>query len=249
MIEKFKKKIKKFVDVRVNLIKDQQRINEQVSFDFNQISKLFNHETFIPLSSWAISPSTILHILNDISINKKQSIIEFGSGASTFYIAQLIKTHNLDAKFFSVESDENWAQELHNQIKLYELEDFVKIIYAPMKEVKTEFRHKQQNLWYDMDILENVFNSEKKFDLVVVDGPYGGSTPFARYSAVPFLQNKLAENYAIFLDDINRPQEKEIFYEWQRQLRVEGAFYHRYAVLSNKKGFDVHPFQLFNIRY
>jgi len=245
MIKKLKNKIKRLVDTRVKLLKNQQRLNEQTHFNYNQISQLFKEESFIPFSAWAMSPSTILHVLNDISINKRKVVIEFGAGASTFYIAKLLKVLKVDAVFYSVESDAIWVSELRRQLEIYNLQDYVKIIHAPLVEIEKDFSYKDQKVWYDIAVLEKVFQDVSKIDLILVDGPFGGSTPFARYSAYPFLQSKLAENISIYLDDIKRPHEREIAESWQNNLNGHLRFIERYAVLTNnRKGFDVTPFQL-----
>tara|TARA_R100000935_G_scaffold50402_1_gene76257 strand:+ start:3580 stop:4329 length:750 start_codon:yes stop_codon:yes gene_type:complete len=246
MIKRLKNKIKRLIDLRVNLIKDQQRLNEQTTFCYSQISQLFKEDSFIPFSAWAISPCTILHILNDISINKRRNIIEFGSGASTFFIAKLLKVMEINATFFSVESDKKWAYEMERQLKIYKLEDYVKIIYAPLKEVQDDILFRDQKTWYDSKVLERELLKIKKIDLVLVDGPFGGSTPYARYSAIPFLELKLASNYSIYLDDINRIHENVIIQEWKNKLNCEVKYIDRYAKISNSQDFDVTPFQLQN---
>lgn len=245
MINRIKSNIKKFIDVRIRLIKDQQRVNEQITFNYNQISKLFKEDSFIPFSAWSISPSTILHILNDITINKRKCIIEFGSGSSTFFIAKLIKTLKCESTFYTIESDENWANELKRQLEIYNLENHVTVIYAPLVEVADNLSYNAQKTWYDLEKFKNLI-STTKFDLIIVDGPYGGSTPFARYSAIPFLLDKLAENYTVFLDDINRNDERFIAAEWGQILNGEFKFIERYAVFSTNQKFDVSPFQLKN---
>lgn len=244
MINRIKKKLKHFIDVRIRLIKNQQRLNEQITFNYNQISQLFKEESFIPFSAWAISPSTILHVLNDITINKRKNIIEFGSGASTFFIAKLIKTLKCESTFYSIESDKNWALELKRQLKIYNLEEYVTIIYAPLVEVSEDLLFKDQKKWYDLEVLKNSLKSNTEFDLIIVDGPYGGSTPFARYSAVPFLIDNLAKNHSVFLDDINRTEEKLIASEWGKMLNCNFKYIERYAVFSTAQKFDVSPFQL-----
>jgi len=245
MIKKIKKKLKRFIDLRVNLLKNQQRLNEQTHFNFNQISSLFKEESFIPFSAWAISPSTILHVLNDLCINKRRVIIEFGAGASTFYIAKLIKTLRLESVFYSVESDEKWVEELNRQLEIYKLQDYVNIIYAPLTEINENYAYREQKTWYNTNVLDKVFNKIDEVDLVLVDGPFGGSTPFARYSAVPYLKSRLAENASIYLDDVKRTDEMKIAGEWHHILNGNIRYIERYAILTKKQdGFDVAPFQL-----
>ncbi|MCF4102114.1 class I SAM-dependent methyltransferase [Gillisia sp. M10.2A] len=244
MIKKIKFKIKRFIDYRVRLLRDQQHQNQQINFDYNQLSHLFKEDSFIPFSAWAISPSTILHVLNDISINKRNRIIEFGSGASTFYIAKLIKTLKLKASFYSVESDKEWANELESLLKLYEISDFVRVIYAPLSTVPNEYKLKEQSVWYDVNKLDEALKDDAKFDLVLVDGPFGGSTPYARYSAIPYLKSLLSKNASIYLDDTNRKDEKEIIVQWLKILGFDRFDFERYSCLKPSQNFDVSPFQL-----
>ncbi|WP_282017515.1 class I SAM-dependent methyltransferase [Salegentibacter mishustinae] len=246
MIKKVKKKIKKFIDVRVRLLKDQQYINQQINFNYNQLSQLFREDSFIPFSAWAISPTTILHVINDISINKRKNIIEFGAGASTFYIAKLLKTIKSNATFYSVESDEDWALELERQLKLYEISDFVKIIYAPLVEVSNNYALTDQRTWYDTYILDQKLKDQIEFDLILVDGPFGGSTPYARYSAVPYLERYINDRTSIYLDDVQRKDEAEILTLWNKKLKFKVIEIERYACLKKDQNFDVTPFQLSN---
>ncbi|WP_139374856.1 class I SAM-dependent methyltransferase [Salegentibacter holothuriorum] len=242
-----KKKIKGFVDGRVKLIKDQELKNQQTNFNYNLFSNLFNEESFIPFSTWSISPNTILHILNDITINQRQNIIEFGAGASTFYIAKLIKVLKFNSVFFSVESDEKWAAEIQRQLELYQLENYVKIIYAPLNEIQPKLAYNEQKIWYDIKILDKYMHDIENVDLVVVDGPFGGSTPYARYSAIPFLRKKLTESYSIFLDDVNRSQEREIINQWSTSLNKKVKYFDRYAIITSETNFEATPFQLTNL--
>lgn len=246
MIKKIKFEIKKFVDIRVRLLRDQQHKNQQINFNYNQLSQLFGDDSFIPFSAWAMSPSTILHVLNDISINKRKNIIEFGAGASTFYIAKLLKTLKSDAIFFSIESDKEWANELKRQLELYAISDFVKIIYAPLSEISKDYAFNNQKTWYDTNILDKALNDQVELDLILVDGPFGGSTPFARYSAVPYLKNYITHKTSIYLDDIQRKDEEEILSQWNKSLGFDVKVIERYACLNNTQNFDVRPFQLSN---
>lgn len=243
MIDRLKNEIKRFVDTRVRLIKNQQRLNEQVSFNYNQLCQLFKEESFIPFSAWAISPSTILHVLNDIVLNDRKKIIEFGSGASTFYIAKLLKILHIKAVFYSIESDKEWFLQMKKQLELHRLKDYVKLIHAPQTGIVENLRLSGQKTWYDVEILTTELD-EKDFDLILVDGPFGGSTKFARYSAVPFLKSRIAQNFSVFLDDVNRRDERGISEEWENILQCKARYIERYAVFCTSKSFDVAPFQM-----
>lgn len=241
MIEKIQKKIRRILDVRIDFLIEKQQIN----FDYNYISQLFKEkDLFIPLTEWSLSPKTIAHVLNEIIIHKRKSIIEFGSGASTIYIAKLIKSMNLECMFFSVESNSEWAAEMSRQLKLHRLEEYVVIIQAPLTPVPEHLSCKEQKIWYDADSIQLAIKGAPLFDLVIIDGPAGNSTPFARFSAIPFLEKNLASSFSLFLDDIGRNHELQIIKEWQNILKCEIEYLNRYAVLHQNTRFRVNPFRL-----
>lgn len=244
MLVNLKNRIKKIIEQKVNEIKGHQSNMEQVAFDFAQISKLFQESNFIPFTSWSLSPTVILHILNDISINERRNIIEFGSGVSTLYIAKLIKTLKLDAKFYSVESNEEWYLKMKQELAVYNLGDIVTLIYAPLKDVDNEFRLHDQKLWYDTEIILSAIDGKKYMDLIIVDGPFGAITPYVRYSAIPFLQNRLSNNFAIFLDDTNREQEHQIAMLWSKLLNLKSEKFNSYVYFSTNTSLTTSPYKL-----
>jgi 16S rRNA G966 N2-methylase RsmD len=239
-----KKLLNKYINSIISRIIKKQKSIQQEQFSYNVISGLFKESHFIPFTTWTISPSTIHHVLNDIEINKKKCIVEFGAGASTFFIAKLLQTKSSDASFFSIESDEVWAGKVESYIKDMKLEKFVTIIHAPITKVSDKISYKNQLYWYDTDILSVKFEDVNSIDLVLVDGPYAKSTPYARFSAIPYLQPKLAKKYSVYLDDINRDEEGEIATIWEKRLNCDTKLYSRYAALSNDKSFLTGPYRV-----
>ncbi|MAZ25730.1 MAG: hypothetical protein CL868_01460 [Cytophagaceae bacterium] len=209
-----------------------------------KLQSFFSEGHFIPQTSWSLSPQAIVHCLNIISINKPKSIIEFGSGATTLYIAKLLQLRKHKISFISVESDPQWKMEIERQLQLYNLQDYVTLILAPIIECATDLRYKDQETWYDVQILNPVIKPLEHFDLIIVDGPFGGSTPFARYSAFPFLEKQSSIDSIWILDDTEREQEKEIIREWQRQSGLHKIDYKRYTVMKNNKQFDLAPYRI-----
>lgn len=245
MIKKIKNRINVYLDGKFKQLFNKQRKISQIQFNYAQLNQLFADTSFfIPLSGWAVSPSTICHVLNDIVVNDRKSIIEFGSGASTLYIAKLLKSNKIEASFFSVESNAEWADKIKKQLELLELTNYVTIINAPIESIDKSLSLGAQTVWYDVDILNEDLKTIPNFDLVLVDGPFGGLSPNARFSAVPYLKNKLAEGYAIFLDDIDRDDEKIILKNWKDSLQCSIKKIERYAVLSSGEEFISKPFQL-----
>lgn len=207
-----------------------------------QLLKLFGDAFFMPLTTWSIAPSEVVHILNDILIHNRKSVIEFGSGFSTVCIAQLIKNNGLDCPFYSIENNRDWHASMKATLKRYELTEFVQLVLAEVDEVDDKYAKQANSKWYSVNTLNSALGTEL-FDLVIVDGPFGSISPYARYPAIPFLMEKrLADGFAIFLDDSNRPHEAQIIGDWGDMLKANVKNFERYAYITQHKGFDSEPF-------
>ncbi|HEX8269188.1 MAG TPA: hypothetical protein VF581_04795 [Flavobacterium sp.] len=237
MIKKIKDKIKRFESE----LESTRQLQED-HLALTQLLKMFNDQTFVPLTSWSVSPKEVLHICNDIILNKRKSIVEFGSGFSTICIAQLLKINKVEARFITVENQVSWAEDLKVMLKKFDLADFVQIITAPIADVPADLALGGQRKWYDVDFLTEGFASVQNIDVVIVDGPFGGTTPFARYSAIPYLKEKMATDFSVFLDDSSRNDETRIASEWQKILKSSLKSYKRYIYLTNRTNFDIAPF-------
>lgn len=239
MINKFIRKIRQF-EYRIATSHDLQGDHLALT----QLLKMFPDQVFLPLTAWSISPREVLHICNDIVINKRKSIVEFGSGFSTICIAQLLKINNINSNFISIENNADWANELTQILRKFNLENYVTIIVAPITEVPREFAKDEQLKWYDVPTLQPIIQDLTDIDVVIVDGPFGGTTKYARYSAIPFLKHKLADDYAIFLDDTTREHESVIAKDWKNLLNGHSKNHGRYMVLTSQPSFDVSSYGL-----
>src|SRR5690606_28244197 len=130
------------------------------------------------------------------------------------------------------------------QVEAFQLQDYVTLVYAPIEKVPAEFVFKAQETWYSTVMLNEVLKMVDSIDLILVDGPFGGGTPFARYSAVPFLKQKLTPDFSVFLDDSERDDEKEMILEWKTMLDSNITYFKRYTMLSTDKSFESKPHKL-----
>ena len=238
MINRIKNKVKQ-IENKIEISRQLQEDNLALV----QLLKMFGDNIFLPLTAWSVSPREVLHYCNDITINNRKTIVEFGSGFSTICIAQLLKISNKTATFISIENDTNWAAELSNILNGLGLLQYVKIIVAPITSVAPEIAKKGQEKWYDADAIAARIKEISNIDMVIVDGPFGGTTPFARFSAIPFLKEKMATSFTVFLDDTGRLEEKQIVSDWQSILGANATQYNkRYTCLTNKDSFTVTPY-------
>lgn len=247
----FKKLVKKIIDFPYQysaLKSDARQMNKDIFWAQQEnaclqyLLNLLGPGNYLPHTEMAMSPITICHILNEIIINKRSSIIEFGAGNSTIYIAKIIKSFGLRVKFYSVDSNEGWINCVTENLVALCVQDAVELIYAPVKETSGYASVLASSYkWFDSDVIRKKIDSEK-FDLIIVDGPTGKLCPFSRYPAIPFLLHNFAESYTIFLDDAGRTDEAQILNEWvgitgQKIAEINK----RYGCISKNTGFITKP--------
>ena len=184
------------------------------------IQDLIRFPEYFATTTSSLRFHTLAVILNDIIINKRRQIIEYGSGISTLAIANLIKKNKLESNFISVEDNEEWFQYLKSFLTRNDLQKYVNIIFAPLKKNSLAL---ENNLWYSDEVLQNNISSDFKFSLAIIDGPaaWKPKIRLSRYPAVPYLVNILSEESSIYLDDTNRKGEKEIMSLWNIKYKIK----------------------------
>lgn len=167
---------------------------------------------YLPFTGAAARPIVLAHVLNEIVVNRRRSVIEFGSGISTILMARLIQRNRLDAKVVSIEHDANWVDAMRGLLAAEDIGDAVEIVHAPLAPCDHAL---EGNHWYDLSVLASRI-AEKRFDLALVDGPPAWETGkgMTRYPAGPFLEDRMAERCALFLDDADRLGERLVMGKW-----------------------------------
>lgn len=177
----------------------------------SQLGPLIYNHPYLPVSGMSLEFKNIAYIINDITLNNRKEIIEFGSGISTIIIARLIKLNNLDCKLTSIDNNATWIEKIADSLKKEQLDEYVKLVLAPLVSEESTPAKK----WYSKDVLNSIKNNT--YDLAIVDGPImsGSAFKLIRYPALPFLYSMMAENCRVILDDANRIGENEIMQIWK----------------------------------
>ncbi|QQY80915.1 class I SAM-dependent methyltransferase [Tamlana sp. s12] len=196
---------------------------------------------YLPMNGGALRPLSLAYILNEIVLNNRRCILEFGSGISTLLIARLIKENKLEAKVFSVEHNEEWALKLASMLKNEGLDGFVNIIHTDLFKVETELGNIN---WYDLKKIKSETN-DFEIDLIIVDGPPANNEKikYSRYPALFEFGASLADDFCLILDDVNREGEKVLL---SKYLNKNNGVHceivsESMAVCRNKKNFNPIP--------
>jgi len=234
-------KIKKFLQLPIYI--DKLHRSNDDAYAMQIILKLFPEFSYLPFTPFSLNPYTIIHILNDILLNDRKQIVEFGSGISSIIIARFIQVNNLETKILSIDNNLEWKKFISKELDKYNCKDKIKLIVGELKEHhQKEFTEYDNKYWYDLKTVKEAINSlDVVIDLVVVDGPSTGLSKYSRYPAIPMIKNKLSKNVSIFLDDIRRKGEKEILVKWNKELEGELQFEKMYGVIKKGNNFSTRP--------
>lgn len=200
-----------------NFINNSNKVNLELKYHSKKaddiysmaiLQPLLTNLPYLPFNGGALRPICIAYILNEIIINQRKSVLEFGSGLSTIMMARLISKNNLKTKIVTVEHNENWATLIEQYLENENLLQFVTIIRADLKEIGTSLGAVN---WYNYNEISTTIK-DKKFDLIVVDGPIANSEKikYSRFPAFVKLTNNFDEDFCLILDDANRTGEQEI---------------------------------------
>ena len=206
------------IGLEITRTKNKNKIEDIYSYLL--IQDLVKFPEYFATTTSSLRFHTLAVILNDIIINQRKSIIEFGSGVSTLAISNLIKKNNLKCSFVSIEDNKEWFDYINSFLSRNDLQKDVTIIYAPLESSDLALG---DNLWYSMQALNNGISKESKISLAIIDGPaaWKPKIRLSRYPAIPYLINFLAEEYSIYLDDTNRKGEKEVFSLWHQKYNLK----------------------------
>jgi predicted O-methyltransferase YrrM len=156
---------------------------------------------------WAATPETLLTLVDRILCAERVgTVVELGSGASTVWIAMALKQRG-EGSLISVEHDPAFAWSASEEIERRGLGDVVQIRLAPLVEQEIDG---VTCPWYDRGKIGEIAD----VTLLFVDGPPGSLASQSRAPAYPAFQPVLADGAWVILDDIDRPDEREIVEMW-----------------------------------
>jgi predicted O-methyltransferase YrrM len=174
--------------------------------------RLVDHDRPMPeLGDWAISPSTLVWMLDRLSDSSVKTILELGSGSSTIWFATALAKRGGEGQVVALESSADYAESTRTELAKHGLQDRAHVLHAPLVDTAVPGRDNQP--WFDISVLPDL----PPVDLLFVDGPIGGIARQVRYPAYPLLADRLAPGATVVLDDTGRPAEAAIVKAWKQE--------------------------------
>jgi predicted O-methyltransferase YrrM len=159
---------------------------------------------------WAMSPDSLKVLIELLREHQPKLVVETGSGTSTIVTAYILKQLG-GGKVVSLEDDEDFGARTQAAVRDHGLSGYADVRIAPLVRHEIDGRDWP---WYDKGSWEDL----GKVDFLTVDGPAGSVSKLARWPAVPLLMAHLKPDAVILLDDVIRPDERQIAEDWHEML-------------------------------
>ncbi len=156
-------------------------------------------------SGYSMNPEGLLLLSDLIQKRRPHLIVEMGSGSSTIWGGTAAQ--GVDARYVAMEHEPEYFQKTQLLIDGFAMHPRVECRLAELRDVSTP---RGTMRWYD----PNAFSDLAGIDLLIVDGPPGWTGDLARYPALPVLSDRLADTCLIYVDDMHRADEQEVFRLW-----------------------------------
>ncbi len=174
--------------------------------------RLVDHDRPMPeLGNWAVSPATLVWMLDRLSDSSVRTILELGSGSSTIWFATALAKRGGEGRVVALESSAEYAESTRTELAKHGLRDRARVLHAPLVDTAVPGRENQP--WFDISVLPDL----PPVDLLFVDGPHGAIAREVRYPAYPLLADRLAPGATVVLDDTGRPAEAAIAKAWKQE--------------------------------
>ena len=185
-------------------------------------SEWLKYRSFSP-GKWAVDYGFLYTLYRVLDNVRPHNIIEFGLGQSSRMIHQYSSKCN--AKAITIEHDPKWVEFFSREVAdKYR----VNVKMAELQEVE----YKNEKTLSYKNIPEIVGN--EKFDLVVVDGPFG-TEHFSRSQVIEIAKNNLQDEFCIIIDDYERPGEQETGQEIMKIMTKNGIAFSQNVYSAEKQ--------------
>ncbi|MCZ2261525.1 class I SAM-dependent methyltransferase [Isoptericola sp. QY 916] len=169
------------------------------------------------VGGWALDPTALVWLVDEIERRRPEHVVECGSGTSTFWIAMALR-QNGRGRVTALDHLEGYAARTRSSLERHGLSEVAEVRHAPLVTTSTP---RGEFPWYDVDPA-----TLGAIDLLVVDGPPEATGPLARYPALPVLHGALLPDSHVLVDDVHRDDERKAIEHWLEDLpRLRRAEY------------------------
>lgn len=195
-------------------VRQTQEMVQQVPTDTLEVGRLYDrivqHDRPMPeLGNWAMTPRSLVWVVDRIRTTSIETIVECGSGSSTVWFATAMEHRGGPGRIVALEADGEYAEYTRSRLAALGLSHRAEVIHAPL--IETELPGREPQPWFDLAQFPADVTS---IDLLFVDAPIGLVAPEIRYPGFPMMASRLPAGSTVLLDDTTRPDEHQIAQTW-----------------------------------
>ncbi len=175
---------------------------------------------------YAANCSLLYFLIKFLDEKKPNKVLELGSGQTTKLLFRYVK-ENSNSYVLVLEDNIEWF----NNIKRNFISERFSYLHKPLEELEVNDRMCN---WYSYDFA-NINQQEKKFNLVLIDGPKG-IRRFSRLGITKFLLEIIDQNnFVIIFDDSSRKGEEDTIKILLEKFDSIGLDYIKFNLYGSKK--------------
>lgn len=166
------------------------------------------------LYGWAANYSFIYTLFRILDNVRPAGILEIGLGQTSLVTSQYVAHNNPAAEVDIIENDASWINIYRPRLAAGE--------NIHLNQCDIEFFDEEgQNRRYNRAALSQI-TADKKYNLIIVDGPMGGGQKHPRSNILDLVEKNLAPDFIIIFDDAERPGEQATIARTQDKLKTMG---------------------------
>lgn len=164
---------------------------------------------------WAVGYSFLYVLYRTLNDVQPRSILELGLGQSTKLTTQYVEANQVN--HIVVEHDPTWKKFFEQGCSY--LSEKTKIFVSPLKEIKS-----MGDRYFEYRDFKNIVTG-RKYDLLLIDGPWGGDGRLSRRDILPLMPQMLAKDFVLIFDDCGRQGEQKTVADVEAILRSNNIAY------------------------
>lgn len=159
------------------------------------------------MGGWALSPRGMLQAIDLVTQPHVSLVVECGSGTSTLFLARALELKG-SGRLIALEHLVEYLERTEQALQQHGLSEIAEVRLAPLEKIDIDG---MEYMWYAVSSIADL----NSIDVLLVDGPPGGTGDWARYPAYPLLRERLSTGAVIAFDDARRSDEKAIVDAWR----------------------------------
>lgn len=183
------------------------------------------NKEFIPTKG-AATYSFLYILLIILDKIQPENILEFGLGQTTKLTTQYAKFKNPNCFLQTIDNDENWINAMIAELPVSENINIIKrdLETFTLNNTKNDKYHNLQEVTKDT-----------KYDLIIIDGPFGFNRTYPRTNILDLIPQNLAQDFVIILDDAERDGEQntaKLIFEKLDENNIKYSKFYQHASKS-----------------